>query len=122
MSNKRERGFTLLEVLVAVFIIAVVTATFYSSSHQYLRTGGAVEMRYLALHIAENTLEEARLRGEWLEPGRYAQEISRDGRVWEVVTTVQETGTPNLHRADVAIALGEGEEPILSLTGFLGRY
>lgn len=66
---KRERGYTLVEVLVALAIVSVaITAVFHAlqvSTHSSRQVG----LRSLALHAAQNTLAELYLQRAFPQPG-----------------------------------------------------
>lgn len=76
---KRARGFTLLEVLVALAIFAMVAASVLSASARSLQNASRLEDKTLAMWIADNRLNELQLeqtppssaatRASWSSPG-----------------------------------------------------
>lgn len=58
---KRARGFTLLEVLVALAIFAMVAASVLSASARSLQNASRLEDKTLAMWIADNRLNELQL-------------------------------------------------------------
>ena len=67
----RGRGFTLVEVLVALAIIAVALMAALRVAGQGTLTVGELRSRLLAGWVAENLLTEQRARGAWPPPGTY---------------------------------------------------
>ena len=55
---RRGRGFTLLEVLVALAIFAVVAASVLSASARSLKTAARLEDKTFATWLADNRLQE----------------------------------------------------------------
>ena len=58
---KRVQGFTLLEVLVALAIFALVAASVLSATARSLQTASRLEEKTLAMWIADNRLTELQL-------------------------------------------------------------
>lgn len=65
---RAQTGFTLVEVMIALAIVAVALAAFVRMTAQSADTQGAIEQRTLALLSAENSLAELRL-GRLPAPG-----------------------------------------------------
>lgn len=79
--RERQRGFTLLEVLVAFTIMAVALAALMQAFGSGLRSSEAAQDRTLLLARAENRLAEVGTAIP-LQPGRYEGEA--DGYAWTV--------------------------------------
>ncbi|WP_434557393.1 type II secretion system minor pseudopilin GspI [Pseudomonas sp. Z4-20] len=59
----RQRGFTLIEVLVALLIVAVAMSAAVRASGQMSQSNALLRERSVALLAAQNSLAELRLRG-----------------------------------------------------------
>ena len=125
---RRLSGFTLLELLVALAVFAVVAVTVYTRSGETLVQLGALETRTLAHWVGQNELALMRMsrigNTDPLPTGHDSKEVFMAGRRWEVEVGVESTGHPFLRRVEVDVALiDEGEPgPGQSLVAFLGRY
>jgi len=66
----RDRGFTLVEVLVALAIVAVALMGALRAVGSLTDASAELRARSLALWSAENRLARIRVEGEWPAPGR----------------------------------------------------
>ena len=125
---KRARGFTLLEVLVALAIFAMVAASVLSASARSLQNASRLEDKTLAMWIADNRLNELQLEQTPPSSGRNQGELEFDGRRWEWRTQVDSTAEQDMRRVIVWVAakpLGRErgsieERAAARLVGFLG--
>jgi general secretion pathway protein I len=98
------RGFTLVEILVAVAILAVaLAATLRAGS---LATDGARETRarLLASWAASNRVAEMRARRLFPGPSTSAATVEQGGQSLLVTQTVSETPNPTIRRIELAVA------------------
>ncbi|NQD94286.1 type II secretion system minor pseudopilin GspI [Pseudomonas sp. CrR25] len=125
---KRSAGFTLLEVLVALAIFALVAASVLSASARSLQTAARLEDRTLAMWIADNHLAELQLAETPPAQGRDQGELTFAGRAWQWQSEIQTTSEPSMRRVTVWVApraaRGDGgdlrQRAVVSLNGFLG--
>lgn len=118
----RQAGFTLLEMLVALVLFAIVAGGFMAAGRQALTQVGRLEDKTLASWVAENTMAELRAARGWPELGTRSSRAAMGGRMFDVRVQVQATGNADMRRLDVSV-LPEGDaEALLTLTGYLGRY
>ena len=62
------RGFTLVEVLVALAIVSIALMAALRASGQATNASGELRLRLFAGWVAENRLAEHRARQDWLPP------------------------------------------------------
>jgi general secretion pathway protein I len=119
-SKKRSAGgFTLIEVVVALAVLAVgMTAVLYSSS-QAANAGTFLKQRTVAHWVASNQAAELSVKKEWLEPGFTNGTETMAGQTWHWETEVQNTVVPELRLVTIRVTL-DGEEKA-SLVTFLSR-
>lgn len=100
---RRRRGFTLLEVLVALVIIGVALAA--SMRGALSLTTAAEDTRYtmLATMIAENRLLELRLARESLEIGQTTTPCEQASVEFECLQTVRSTPNPFFRRVELQV-------------------
>lgn len=123
------RGFTLLEVLVALAIFAVVAASVLSASARSLQTAARLEEKTFAGWLADNRLQALQLEVVPPALGREQGEESYAGRRWLWQSEVQGTSEPSMLRVTVHVLLrpeqGAGgvvieDMALVSLSGFIG--
>jgi general secretion pathway protein I len=116
----RRDGFTLVEVLVALAIIAIALMAALRVAGGSTASVGDLRARLLAGWVAENLLAEQRARGEWpsLGLGRGTQ---RQGGI-EFAWREEVIATPNVafRRVDIRVfAAPEEAHSLAHLTGFV---
>lgn len=114
------RGFTLVEVLVALAIVAIALMAALRAAGQATSATGELRSRTLAGWIAEDRLAEHRARGAWLPQGIH-RGVQRQGGV-EFAWREEVIATPNpaFRRIDVFVAApAEASRALAHLTGFL---
>lgn len=121
------RGFTLLEVLVAMTILAIVGITVYTQSGTALEQAVEIERRVIANWVAENALEELRIALRTAdEPPRAGSETRYElngSREWRVLREIRNTDNENIREVRVTVNL-EGdtrEYAYAQLVGYVGR-
>jgi len=98
------KGFTLIEILVAVAILAVALAA--TTRAASIATDGAVETRHrlLATWAAENRVAELRARHLFPDPSTSKFSVSQGGLTLVVEQTVTNTPNPIIRRVDLAVS------------------
>lgn len=117
---KAEGGFTLLEVMVALAVFALLAAAVLSASDYALRQGGSLQQRLFAVWLADNQLSELRLQGV-LEPGRQQLSRSFDGREWRLSQRLMPASDRRLMQVELEVRLGNEPQVLHHLTGWLPR-
>lgn len=122
--QKRILGFTLVEVMVALAILAVASASLVKVASQALQQSGGLEERTIAYWVATNTLSEMRLQRDQITLGERTEVVIMAAREWEVSVSVSDTSDADLKRADVKVKLKSNSNvmSLASLTGFIGKH
>ena len=119
--GRKSRGFTLVEVMVALVIAALGLAAVAASVSQMVDAGYVMRQRTYASWIAQNKLAELRLANVLPDVSESSGETDFVGREWSWHATISETGVDNLYRVDVQVGLRDGDENIRTVTGFIGE-
>lgn len=99
----KTRGFTLLEVLVALVIIGVALAASMRAALSLTATTDYSRQKLLALLTAENRLLELRLARERLEPGEEVEACEQGGITFTCAQAVKPTPNPFFRRVEVRV-------------------
>jgi len=116
----KSAGFTLIEVLVALAIVAIALMSALRAAGQGTSNVGELRSRLLAGWVAENMLAEHRARRDWLPLG-IQRGTGRQGGLdftWreEVITTPN----PSFRRVDIRVfATAEESHSLAHLAGFV---
>jgi general secretion pathway protein I len=117
-----SRGFTLLEVVVALAIIAIALASAVTAVSGNTRNAAGLQQRTYAHWVAMNKQAEVLAGSAWPELGETHGEelLARHTWYW----TMKVTKTPNefIRRVEVTVRAREDEgSPQASVTSFVGE-
>jgi general secretion pathway protein I len=109
-----ERGFTLIEALVALAVFAVGAVALLAATEGHLARVGGLETRALAQLAAENHLAD-------LELGTTGDKAETEllGRRFRIVATRRPTDDPDLERLTLTVTDETGATVLDGFTGFL---
>ena len=117
--RRRVRGFTLIEVMVALAITAIALVAGLKATAALTDNAGRQGTVLLAQICAENRLTELRLARQLPGVGDTTIDCPQAGRVFQVAQIVRPTPNPNFRRVEAAVS--EGGVPVLSLSTIVGR-
>ncbi len=103
-SDRTQNGFTLLEVLVAILVAAIVLVGTSRIVGSAARTQHAINERVVAGWIASDHLARIQLGLHPAEVGESSGETSMASRVWRWRWYVQPTADQGLNRTTVSVA------------------
>ena len=116
MVRRPDAGFTLIESLVALAVLAVGSVSLLVASQAYVRRIAGLEDRALAQVAAENELAELGL-GNAPETGP----VVLLGRRFGLETRATPTADPDLQRIEIAVTDLDTRERFGGFVGFLGK-
>lgn len=120
---KRVRGFTLLEVLVALAILAVTLGALGRAASTSVQHAEAMRERVLADWVAQNRLALHAARSDWLPAGSQDGEVEQAGRKFIWREEVSNTPNPTLRRIVVTVYAAEDKNYSLrQMTAYLVEY
>jgi general secretion pathway protein I len=123
MRRTKARGFTLVEVLVALMIVAMGLAALMTAVSGTARASGYLRDKTMAQWIALNRLTEVRLNLNTLGDDRDTGQLDFANRKWHYDTRYFATSVASMKRVVVRVWAGDSKtkgNPIAESTGFLG--
>lgn len=103
MTRHRARGFTLMEMLVAVGVLAIALGAIIGNAARYADSAAGLRDKSIALFVARNRMTELELSPIWPATGRANEDVEMGGLKWTWRTEVKATPDPNLRRVDVRV-------------------
>jgi general secretion pathway protein I len=116
----RSRGFTLIEVLVALGIVAMALMAGVQASGALTLHAQRQSDLMLAQLCAENALVKIRLAQQMPGVGESREACAQGGRDLSVELVVRPTPNPNFSRVDARV--WDADTPLWRLTTVVGRY
>ena len=116
----RQRGFTLIEVLVALGIVAIALVAGLQATTA-LTNNAMRQSDVLLAHIcAENELVKVRLSRQMPGVGENSVPCGQAGRSFSVTVGVLPTPNPSFRRVDAQVM--DGASPVLRLSTIVGSH
>lgn len=123
----RSRGFTLLEVMVALAIFAIASGALVKNATQTVKQTNQIQERTVAYWIAENQLSEIRSQPRTNEsfpsPSTDRVSVVMAEKDWELLIAYEATENADMRRVSVSVFHPDNlDDYIVQLVGFVGRY
>lgn len=119
-STHQQTGFTLIEVLVALGIVAIALSAGLQATGAITRHAQRQSDMLLAQLCAENALVKVRLARQLPGVGDSTTACEQAGRNLTVAQSVRPTPNFNFRRVDAQVL--DGEVPIWRVSTVVGRY
>jgi general secretion pathway protein I len=120
--RRASSGFTLIEILVALAIVALALGAVVAETGHYVAAMARMQDRTLAHWIAVDRVTEAQLSGTWPSTGNTEGTVEFAGREWLWTLRVSETPNENMRRLDVEVRVAADESDVVATAiGYLRR-
>jgi general secretion pathway protein I len=111
--RRMQAGFTLLEAMVALVIVALGMMAVNTQLGRFAVTAIHIEQKTLASWIATNKITELSVQPEWPALGEQEEDVDFAGRSWLSRTEISETPVPNLRRIDVSVSFADSPDDVV---------
>jgi general secretion pathway protein I len=104
---RRAAGFTLLEVLVALVILALALGALIKTAGDHALLVADLETRTQAFVVAENQLHRLQAAKQWPEASEQKDVLEQGGRRWAWQARFETTADPDLKRVIIDVRLAD---------------
>lgn len=119
--NKNStHGFTLLETLVALAVVAIAMAALWKGLLQGQYVSTELPDRIVARWVAQNHIIMRQIMEEWPETRTYSGQESMAGKNWFWEEIIASTTVADMHRVTVNVGRAD-DEIIYTLEAYLHR-
>ncbi len=120
-----QRGFTLIEVLVALLVFGLIATAAAEVGSQYIASYERIRDKTMAGWIADNRISEIRLQEALPDISENSDDLDYGPYRWQVTTVVLGTEEPTMRRIEVTVARfrddGSDPVPVHTLSAFIGE-
>ncbi|RQH06138.1 type II secretion system minor pseudopilin GspI [Paraburkholderia dinghuensis] len=120
-SHRAGRGFTMIEVLVALAIVAIALAASLRAVGSLAASEADLHNRLLAGWSADNALAQLRLTHAWPELGTRSFDCSQANLPLSCTQTVTATPNPVFRRVEVSVTMPGRDGNLAQLVTVLGN-
>jgi general secretion pathway protein I len=118
MRADRARGFTLLETLIGLVVLALALVALSRTAASQVNAFAEMRERTVAGWLAQDVLTQTRLTTQFPAAGKSDGRRRYANRDWRYEVEVQSTDVADIRRIDVRVFDGPDTVPMASLTGF----
>ena len=122
--HKKFRGFTLIEVVIAIGVISFAIAAGITAVSVNSNNASGLQQRTYAHWVAMNKMAELQIDNQWPAVGtkKGSALMARQEWFWLMKVSKTPDGFDLIRRVDIMVRMGEDDEtPLVTLTGFVGR-
>jgi general secretion pathway protein I len=121
-SHRNQRGFTLLEILVALVILATALVAVSTMAINQTTNASHLRDKTLAHWVAMNQIAQLQLTAEWPSKGKQQGTEEMGEHEWHWVRIVKETPDDRVRQVDFEVYFDKRDErPVTRLTSFLSQ-
>tara|TARA_Y100001001_G_scaffold157182_1_gene174937 strand:+ start:3799 stop:4173 length:375 start_codon:yes stop_codon:yes gene_type:complete len=121
---KTQTGFTLIEVLIALLVFGLIATAAAEVGSQYISSYERVRDKTLASWLADNRINEVRLRENLPGISENSEDTDFGPYRWRVTTAILATAEAQMRRVEVTVARyredGAAPVPVHTLSAFVG--
>ncbi|NIY94182.1 type II secretion system minor pseudopilin GspI [Vibrio diazotrophicus] len=116
---KKHKGFTLLEVLVALAIFATAAVSVIRAVSQHINTVQYLEEKTFASMVIDNQMALVMLAPKELRAKKGTESLA--GRTWYWKVTPIETSSGYLSAFDISVSVDETASPITTVRSYVAK-
>jgi general secretion pathway protein I len=115
------RGFTLIEVMVAMAIFGTAALAAVNAASSHLSSISQIQQKTFAQYVASNRLVELTLASQWPIEDNASGRVQLAEQDWQWQQQVVETVTPDVVAVTVSVSKPSQDGEIVALTRYMRR-
>ncbi len=121
MNRGRTLGFTLVEVLVALAVVAIAFTAILTAMAHAIDVTTDLRERNLALWVAQNRWVQHQIAGDWPAADTKTGTADMGGREWRWQERVSTTDNVYMRRIEITVQHADDEHVLALLEGVLAQ-
>ncbi|MCP4077390.1 MAG: type II secretion system minor pseudopilin GspI [Gammaproteobacteria bacterium] len=121
MMNPSQSAFTLIEIMVALAIIALTMGAIIENTTSSTRNALYLKEKTVASWVALNQITLIRAKRQWTSNSNKHGVVEMANREWSWKLTIQKTDDANMRRLTVDVFAADDDQVLASMTGFMGK-
>jgi len=118
---KRRRGFTLLEVMVALAVIAMGLGAVITEASRNISNASLLQDKTLAHWVATNKVVEMQVANKWPNVGEQTGDVEMAGRDWYWTVKVEAMAFERIRQLAVEVRSDiDSDRPLASVIAVIG--
>ena len=117
----RRRGFTLLEVMIALLVITLGMGAVFNTTGESSWKSAQLKQGTIANWVAQNQIALYRAKRTWNNATSKTGEVEMANTEWVWNMKISKTDDPSLRRLDVEVFIKGDDASKANVTGFIGR-
>ena len=117
----RSRGFTLLEVMIALLVVALGMGAVLSVTGESAWKSAHLRHSTIASWVAYNEIAMYRAKGTWNNSKQRSGETEMANQKWEWTMTFIDTPNPSVREVEVEVRLEDDTSIKASVKGYISR-
>lgn len=120
--NKKNQGFTLIEIIIALMIISVALGAVITTTASSVDHGAHIKEKTIAIWVAKNHIAELSLSEQWPSIGEKSHEVPMAGKDWFIKSKIIQTPDDNIRRMELSVYTDrEHEDKVLNLISYINK-
>jgi len=124
LKKNKKNGFTLLEVMIALFIVAISLGGVIKVMGNAASNSSRLSNRTFAQWVALNQIAKIQISKEWPDYGASDGKDEMASQEWRWVQTIIKTSDENVKRVELAVwnkTDSSDASPYVTIVGFIGK-
>ena len=116
---RRNRGFTLIEVVIAMTIVAIAMVSLIEATGTYVKNTAFLRDKVIAHWVASNALNQLLLEQSYPDKGDQQGSETMAGKQWAWKGKVKETPNKAFRAVEVKVSKGDAQSSLATLVTYV---